>query len=77
MHKFKRPRPRLTLQMSDRPLTPTPIDVKIARNKGTSVAIEATNESLQASKTAQTLSLLEMIEQKTRENGRLRQELAC
>ncbi|KAH9204860.1 hypothetical protein DL95DRAFT_318631 [Leptodontidium sp. 2 PMI_412] len=65
------------LQVADRPPTPTPVDVEIARNKGTSVAIEATNESLQASKTAQTPSLSEMIEQKTRENGRLRQELAC
>ncbi|KAH8799650.1 hypothetical protein F5884DRAFT_810764 [Xylogone sp. PMI_703] len=55
---------------------PTPVDIEIARNKGTSVAIEATNESLQASKDDPTPSLSEMIEQKTRENGRLRQELA-
>jgi hypothetical protein len=61
---------------SDRPPRPTPIDVEIARNKGTSVAIEATNESLQASKSDPTPSLSDMIEQTTRENGRLREQLA-
>ncbi|KAE8440513.1 hypothetical protein EG329_007410 [Mollisiaceae sp. DMI_Dod_QoI] len=74
MHKIRRLKPRLMLPVSDRPSGPTPIDAETARNKGTSVAIEATSESLQASKTAQTPSLPEMIEQRTRENGRLRQE---
>lgn len=76
MQKFKRSRPRIALLGSDQPPTPTPIDAEIARNNGISVAIEATNENMQASKTIQTPSLSEMIEQKTRENGRLRQELA-
>lgn len=76
MHKFKRSKPRITLLESDQPPTPTPIDAKIAHNNGTSVAIEATNESLQASKTVPTPSLSEIIEQRTRENGRLRHELA-
>ncbi|KAH7418762.1 hypothetical protein BKA64DRAFT_763401 [Cadophora sp. MPI-SDFR-AT-0126] len=76
MHKFKRSRPRITLLESDQPPTPTPIDTKIAHNNGTSVAIEATKESLQASKTVPTPSLSEIIDQRTRENGRLRHELA-
>ena len=76
MHKFKRQRPRIKLVDSDQPPTPTPIDAEIARNHGTSVAIEATNESLQASKTAPTPSLSEIIDHRTRENGRLRQQLA-
>jgi hypothetical protein len=61
--------------MSDGPPTPTPINFEIARNNGTTVAIEATNERLQASKIAPTPSLSEIIEQQTRENGRLKEEL--
>jgi hypothetical protein len=76
MHKFKRSRPRITRLESDQPPTPTSIDAKIAHNNGTSVAIEATNKSLQASKIVPTPSLSEIIEQRTRENGRLRHELA-
>jgi hypothetical protein len=76
MHKFKRSRPRITLVESDQPPTPTSIDAKIAHNNGTSVAIEATNENLQAANTVPTPSLSEIIEQRTRENGRLRHELA-
>lgn len=76
MHKLKRSRPRITLLGSDQPPMPTPIDARIAQNNGTSVAIEATDENLQASKTVLTPSLSEMIDQRTRENGRLRRELA-
>ena len=78
MNKFRKPKIRLMLpeSESDKPPKPTAIDIEIARNKGTSVAIEATNESLQASKSDPTPSLSEMIEQKTRENGRLTEELA-
>ncbi|KAH8683380.1 hypothetical protein BGZ60DRAFT_368887, partial [Tricladium varicosporioides] len=61
---------------SDYPPTPTSIDTKIALNNKTSVAIEATNESLQASKTIPTPSLSEIIDQRTKENSRLRHELA-
>ena len=75
MYRFKRQRPRFR-QDSDQPPTPTSIDIEIARNHGTTVAIEATDESLQASKIAPTPSLSEIIEHKTRENGRLRYELA-
>lgn len=79
MKRFKgRPKIRLLLPElgSDLPPGPTPIDIEIARNRGTTIAIEATNESLQASKNDPTPSLSEMIEQTTRENGRLREELA-
>ena len=40
-----------------------------------SVAIKATSENIQVSKTAYTPSLSEIIDQRTRENGQLRQEL--
>jgi hypothetical protein len=63
------------IPVSDRPHVPTPIDAEISRNKGTTVAIEATSENMQASKTAYTPSLSEIIDQRTRENGRLREEL--
>jgi hypothetical protein len=76
MHKFKKSRPRIALLESDQPPTPTSIDAKIAHNNGTSVANEATSESLQASKMVPTPSLSEIIDQRTRENGRLRHELA-
>jgi len=77
MHRrFKKPRPRLTLQMSDGPPAPTPSDVEFARNNRTPEAIDATSESLQPSKkNAQTPSLSEIIEHKTREHGRLMQQL--
>jgi hypothetical protein len=72
MHKIRRLKPRLMLPVSD----PIPIDAEIARNEGTSVAIEATSESLPASRIAQTPSLFEMIEQRNKENDRLRHKLA-
>lgn len=77
MNRLRRPKIRLLLPSGfDLPPRPTPIDIEIARNRGTSVAIEATNESLQASKNDLTPSLSEMIEQTMRENGRLREQLA-
>jgi hypothetical protein len=75
MYKFKKLKPRLIIPVSDRPLAPTPINAKIARNNGTLVAIKATSENMQASKTAYTPSLSKIIDQRTRENGQLRQEL--
>jgi len=74
MLRFKKSKPRLTLQI-DGPPTPTPLGFENARNKETTVKIEATNERIQASKTAPTPSLSEIIEQQTRINSRLRQEL--
>jgi hypothetical protein len=76
MHKFKKSRPRIKLLESDQPPTPTSIDAKIAQNNGSSVAIEATSESIQSSKIVPTPSLSEIIDQRTRENGRLRYEVA-
>jgi hypothetical protein len=64
------------LPTSDGPPAPTNVDIEIARNNGESVATEATQECLQASKSIPTLSLTQTIEQRIRENGRLRQELA-
>jgi hypothetical protein len=76
MHKVRRLKSRLMLPVSDRPPAPTPIDAEIARSEGSPVAIEATSESQLASKTAQTPSLFEMIEQRNKETDRLRHKLA-
>ena len=64
------------LPASDGPPAPTNVDIEIARNNGTTVAMEATDNSLQASKSISTFSLSPTIEQRIRENGRLRLELA-
>jgi hypothetical protein len=55
---------------------PIPIDAEIARNEGTLVAIEATSESLLASRIAQTPSLFKIIKQRNKENDQLRHKLA-
>ncbi|KAI0117241.1 hypothetical protein F4813DRAFT_160609 [Daldinia decipiens] len=60
----------------DRPRPPRPLDETIAKANGSSVALDATRENLEAGKTAPTPSLKEIIEIRTRENGRLREELA-
>jgi len=64
------------LRNDDGPPGLTPVDIEIARNQGSSVAIEATPENLQAAKRLPITSISETIEQKTRENGQLRQQLA-
>ncbi|KAI1162127.1 hypothetical protein F5B18DRAFT_625353 [Nemania serpens] len=53
-----------------------PIDKTVARLQGSSVALDATRENLEASKTCPTPPLKEIIEDRTREVGRLREELA-
>ncbi|KAF3031396.1 hypothetical protein E8E12_000423 [Didymella heteroderae] len=53
----------------------TAIDVEMARMRGTTIAVEATQEHLQASKTATTPSLTDIIAAKERLVGRLRCEL--
>ena len=58
------------------PPAPNKVNLKIARHKGSSVAVDATYERLQASKYSPTPSLSQIIEDLTRENGRLRYELA-
>src|SRR2546430_8559384 len=76
MSKPERPKLRLSPPTPDGPPTPTAIDIEIADNQGSTMAIETTPEKLQASKKMPTPSLSQMIEQLTRENGYLRQELA-
>ncbi len=44
-------------QVSDKPIAPTSIDWEISRNHGTTVAMEATKEQLQASKKGPVLDL--------------------
>lgn len=58
------------------PALPRPIDQAIAQAQGSSVALDATAERLQAAKYHPTPSLSEIIEARTRENSRLRAELA-
>lgn len=60
----------------NRPAGLRPIDKAIAKAQGSSVALDATPESLKAAKTCPTPSLKEIIEDRTREVGRLREELA-
>lgn len=57
------------------PPPPTNIDIEIARRNGTTVAIEATKERMQASKSASTPSLKEIIYEEKRESSRLRREV--
>jgi hypothetical protein len=75
MLKHKRTNIRPLPAPSDAPPTPTAVDAEIARNGGSSVAIEATKERSQAFKNNPTPSLSQIIEQRTWENGQLRQEL--
>jgi hypothetical protein len=75
MLKNKRKRVRFLSHGSDRPPTPTTANAEISRNQGSPVAIEAANENLQAPKRMPSPSLSQMIEQRTWENGQLRQEL--
>ncbi|KAI1416928.1 hypothetical protein F5Y13DRAFT_153344 [Hypoxylon sp. FL1857] len=58
------------------PATLRPIDKAIAKAHGSSVALDATRENLEAGKAMTTPSLKEIIEIRTSENGRLREELA-
>jgi hypothetical protein len=60
---------------SDKPKPPAPVDLAIARHNGTSTALEATPERLQASKKESYTSLSQREEELTRENGHLRGEI--
>ncbi|KAI9763355.1 MAG: hypothetical protein M1840_000547 [Geoglossum simile] len=60
---------------SDRPPPLTSIDIEIGRNRGSSVALEASPARLQASKKTPIPSLSQRIEELTKENGNLRQEV--
>lgn len=76
MNMLKYRRAHNKLQSHDGPPELTPIDTEIARHQGSSVALEATQERLQACKNFPTPDFPKIIEQRTRENGRLRHELA-
>ena len=56
-------------------MEPSAVDLKIGRNHGQTVALEATPEHLQASKNAPIPDLSQRIHELTRENGRLRLEV--
>src|SRR4051812_20491426 len=76
---FRRKRSKSSLlspTARDAPPVPTAVDVEIANHQGSTVAIEATQERMQAAKKMPTPNLSQMIEQRTCENGRLRHELA-
>jgi hypothetical protein len=68
-------RPQLALAVSDKPVPPNPVDDEIARNHGTSVALEATTERLQGSKKVPSPTPAERIHELTEENGQLRLEV--
>jgi hypothetical protein len=76
MFRHKRPKPPPLPTLSDIPPEPTAVDVEIANHQDSTVAIDATQERMQAAKKMPTPSLSQMIEQRTWENGQLRQELA-
>ncbi len=61
---------------SQRPPAPSSIDLTIRQYRGCTVALEMMPDALQASKEEPTPSLKQMIEILSRENGRLREELA-
>ncbi|PSN58589.1 hypothetical protein BS50DRAFT_641642 [Corynespora cassiicola Philippines] len=76
MFRHRRPKPAPLPSLHDAPPTPTAVDVEIAAHQGSTVAMDATHERMQAAKRMPTPSLSQMIEQRTWENGQLRQELA-
>jgi hypothetical protein len=59
----------------DKPHAPTAIDIEIGLQNGTTAALEATPERLQAMKQKPTLCATQRIEELTKENGRLRLEI--
>jgi hypothetical protein len=78
MLKRTRPKEHIVAPQVESQSTPprlTKTDVEIARRNGTTVAIEATKERMQALKAAATPSLTEIIYEEKRESSRLRWEL--
>jgi len=73
---FRRGWRKPKLPPNDMPPVPTAIDLQIAEHQGSTIAIEATQERMQAAKLMPTPNLTQIIEYKTWENGQLRQELA-
>jgi vacuolar-type H+-ATPase subunit I/STV1 len=62
---------------SDTPPALTALDIKIANNHGTTMAIEASREAIQAAKKMPTPDLSQMIRERTRQIMQLEQELLC
>lgn len=75
MRRFTRSSARSQPATSDKPLPPNPVDLKIAHHHGTSVALEATTERLEASKKAPISSPEERIHELTKEGGQQRLEI--
>lgn len=71
MANSRRPKVRIAPPKLDGPPAPTKVDLEIARNHGSSMAIDATREKLQASKNTPTPSMTEIIADLNRRNGRL------
>lgn len=67
---------KILSQYLQHPALPRPIDKAIAQAHGSSVALDATADRLETAKHQPTPSLKEIIEIRTRENSRLRAELA-
>jgi hypothetical protein len=64
------------LSITHIPLASTAVDAEIASHNGLTAADEATQERAQAAKKLPAPRLSQMVEQRTWENGQLRQELA-
>lgn len=60
---------------NDAPPVPIAIDIEIAKCNGSTVAIDAMPDRLQAAKEMPTPSLTQMVEQLTWQNGQLRLEI--
>ncbi|KAJ8058408.1 hypothetical protein OCU04_012597 [Sclerotinia nivalis] len=60
---------------SDKPHAPMAIDIQIGLQRGSTAALEATPERLQAAKQMQHPSTAQRIEELTKENGQLRLEI--
>jgi hypothetical protein len=76
-HKKSKARPEIRIvQSTETPPAPKALDTRIAASQGRTVEVDATQTDKKATKAMITPSLVHIIEQKTWENGRLRQELA-
>ena len=61
---------------ANKPPSPSSVDLIIHKHHGSSFALDLMPETIQASKTDPTPSLTQMIEELTRKNGRLKEQLA-
>jgi hypothetical protein len=75
MFRTQQSRAQLRPSLNSAPPVPTAIDIEIANNNGSTVAIEAMPDRVQAAKKMPTPSLSRMIEQLTWQNGQLRSEV--